>query len=419
MFRKVHLKLTMLFTVVSSLILVVMSLLFLFVQTRNLHNDTENKFRQNLDSFLYSFENNNIVTYDWLKSIENNYGYDLYPYDNSVPMRFLQDTKSEEKLRLINQVRESCKPVDTGKNSAEIMKYSSDSESYHVGIISLCGDRSTTEIYVLLSLEQTEKQLLVMYVQFGIIILLGIILLLCFSWIFTKKLLKPIQESQQQQTAFIAAASHEIRNPVNTMLSALDAMENAEGLQKKEFLSIAKKEGKRLTFLTNDLLTLARSDNRSMPMSFSKAELDTIVLECYEAFLQPAREKQIILSVSLMEESLVAEHTDGERIRQVVSILLDNAISYTPEHGKIQLRCERIKTEIVISVSDNGSGLSDEQKLHVFDRFYRGDVSRHSKEHFGLGLSIAKEIVDLHCGRITVEDNIGGGTIFRIWIKAR
>ncbi len=418
MFHKVQLKLTALFTTVSGLILVGMSLLFLFVQTQNLYANTKSKFQQNLNSFLYSFESDPVVTYNWIRSVENNYGYEMFIFDNGIPMRFLQDTKSECKTELIEKLRADHTFInDHTKNTAEIIKYQTKSEKYFAGIISLHGNAGITEIYVLLPLRETKAEQIGLYIQFGIINGAGIILLLAFSRLFTKKLLRPIQESQQRQTKFIAAASHEIRNPVNTMLSALDAIEQVEQPRSREYLNIAKKEGQRLAFLTNDLLTLVRSDNKSMVMNFGTAELDTIVLECYEAFSQPAREKQITLLVSLEENALIASHADGQRIRQVVSILLDNAISYTGEHGKIILGCKCVNNEFVISVSDNGAGLTEEQKQHVFERFYRGDESRHSKSHFGLGLSIAKEIADLHNGKITVEDADGGGTIFKLWLK--
>lgn len=437
MFRKVHLKLTILFTSVSSGILIGMSLLFLFFHTQNLYQNAESKFKQDIKNFLYTFESNSVVTYGWLASVQNSYDYDFYIYDNNVPMRFMYDTKSQEELQFIEKLKnEKSLNISHEKNSYSPshteLHYKTEKNKYMVSIIKLFGINSDTEIYVVYSFQKIQIQLSNLYLKFTIVIISGIILLFLFSWIYTNKLLKPIKESQEQQSQFIAAASHEIRNPVNTMLSALSAMEQANEEQKKEFLNIAKKEGSRLTYLTKDLLTLSLSDNKVINMNLGKAELDTILIDCYEGFLQPAREKNITLSISLPEEPLVSECMDGERIRQVISILLDNAISYTPSQGKIMLKCEKsrqrcaklrrslcgaaIKRYFVITVADNGIGLDEEQKKHVFERFYRGDKSRHSKEHFGLGLSIAKEIVDLHRGQITVEDTPGGGTTFLLYI---
>lgn len=417
MFRKVHIKLSLLFTLVSSLILAGMSILFLFVQTNNLKDDTKNKLQQNINSFLYSFENNHFVSYDWLKSVEQNYGYELFIFDNGVPMRFMQDTKSESEMHLIEvfQIEYPNAQIDA-RDAIRIIRFETDTCNYYVGVVSLQGNLSETTLYIMLSLQELESKLHNLYYQFAIINAIGILLLFFFSWVYTKKLLKPIRASQQRQIDFIAAASHEIRNPVNTITSALGAMDQANETQKAEFLRIAKQEGERLSFLTNDLLTLARSDSQSIKMNFGTAELDTIVLECYEAFSLAAKDKKLSLTVSLAEEALIAEHADSNRLRQVITILLDNAISYTSEHGKIAITCKKTKNELVISVADNGVGLTDEQKLHVFDRFYRADESRHNKSHFGLGLSIAKEIIDLHHGKITITDTPGGGATFTVSI---
>lgn len=417
MFHKVHIKLTFLFTAVSGIILMGMSLMFLLFQTKNLYQNSENKFKQDINSFLFNFENDPVVSYNWLSSVQSNYEYDFYIYDNDVPMRFMNDTKSSEQLNFIEKLKKE-KPVyrSTPKNYSTSIhnefKYKTENQEFNVSIITLYGKKGNTEIYAVSSLEEIKNQLKSLYIKFAVVVLAGIILILIFSWYYTKKLLKPIKKSQEAQNRFIAAASHEIRNPVNTMLSALEAAQEAEDEQQKEFLSIAKKEGGRLIRLTNELLTLTLSGNNNIIMNFTETELDTLLIDCYEAFLQPARKKRISLSISLPEEPLVSQHMDGEKIKQTISILLDNAVSYTPEGGKINLKCEKTKKDFVITVSDNGIGLTMEEKKHIFQSFYRADKSRHSKEHFGLGLSIAKEIIKLHKGKITVSDSPEGGAAF-------
>lgn len=101
-------------------------------------------------------------------------------------------------------------------------------------------------------------------------------------------------------------------------------------------------------------------------------------------------------------------------MKQVITILLDNAISYTPAGGTVILKCSETAKAYCIEVVDNGIGIDDTAKKRIFDRFYRADDSRTSKAHFGLGLSIAKEIVELHYGTILVSDTKGGGATFRV-----
>ena len=121
-----------------------------------------------------------------------------------------------------------------------------------------------------------------------------------------------------------------------------------------------------------------------------------------------------ILSVSLPENALPPCTADGERIVQLLSILLHNAISYTPEGGCIELSLTHKKNRFYLSVSDTGPGIPAEDRKKIFERFYRAEKSRSAKGHFGLGLSIASEIVKLHHGSITVGERVGGGSVFTV-----
>ena len=144
----------------------------------------------------------------------------------------------------------------------------------------------------------------------------------------------------------------------------------------------------------------------------SPCELDTLLLETYEKYEPLLREKGISMNVELPDESLSPCRCDGGRISQVLGILLDNGASYVPAGGKIRSGVEEKEKYFRIYVEDNGPGISDENKEAVFQRFYRADSSRKDKQHFGLGLCIAKEIVTLHHGSIRIEDTKGGGTTF-------
>ena len=118
--------------------------------------------------------------------------------------------------------------------------------------------------------------------------------------------------------------------------------------------------------------------------------------------------------IELPEEEIPPCPCDPERISQVLGILLDNAISYVPENGKIILSLSQTKTHFLICVKDNGPGIPDSAKTSVFRRFYRADSARNNRQHFGLGLCIAYEIISLHKGTIAVLDTPGGGSTFQI-----
>lgn len=378
--------------------------------------------KSDMNAFSANFENNPTVSYEWLKSLQTNYAYDFYIFDNDVPFRFSHDTKSQEQIQFANQLREYAQnniKVRLNIYSAEHEEfvYSKQGEDYHVGLIEILIENVRCEIYVVHSLNDIYRQFKLLVLRFSIIIFLSSIAMFLFSGFYTKKLLAPIRESQEKQSQFIAAASHEIRNPVNTILSSLKAMEKCSEQQRMEFADIAKKEGNRLARLTNDLLTLTRNDNHTFQVILGSAELDTIMIDCYEAYSAAASNKHIELKIELPENTVYAENVDGERIKQIILILLDNAISYTQAGGTVILKYSETLKMHIIEVIDNGIGISDSDKPNIFDRFYRADKSRESKSHCGLGLCIAKELVELHHGKISIKDTSGGGTTFSLILK--
>ena len=138
------------------------------------------------------------------------------------------------------------------------------------------------------------------------------------------------------------------------------------------------------------------------------------MLENYEAFEPLAIQHNLSLSITLPEDPIPTCYCDKERIAQVLAILISNAISYSKPKGKIKLSLNYMNSTFVVTVADDGIGISNQAKAHIFDRFYREDSSRSKKEHFGLGLCIAKEIIDIHKGKIQVCDTIGGGATFLV-----
>lgn len=419
MFRKVHIRLTMLFTGVCTLVIAVMSVLYLYLSWSNIRKNTFMSFRTDIANFSSALSKDHIISQNWLENINMNYSYKLFIYDNNKPMLFTSKSLNNKNTAFIDGIKEKFSSdiqrlKYTGSVAHDEFGYSVNNRSYYIGIICISGENGITEVYAVNSLENQKNQLKKLIIYFILIISAAAAVLFVFSYFFTKRLLRPVSQAHQQQAHFIAAASHEIRNPVNTIISALDAMETSDGEQQQYLSKIARKEGKRLALLTEDLLTLARSDNGSFTAKTAPTELDTLVLDCYEAFLSPAKEKNISISVKLPEENIPKAMADAERISQVISILLNNAVSYTPENGKIEIAYSVDNSKHMVRVSDSGCGISAEEREHIFERFYRADRSRTDRSHFGLGLSIAKEIMDLHNGSITVEDSALGGACFVI-----
>lgn len=224
----------------------------------------------------------------------------------------------------------------------------------------------------------------------------------------------PLEESHRKQTEFIAAASHELRSPLAVILSGISALQTASPEDRPRFLSALHDEGTRMSRLVNDMLSLANADNQSWSIFPAPCELDTLVLDTYEKYEALMEQKHLRFSIGLPDTILAPCTCDASRISQVLCILLDNAISYVPENGKIRLSLTETDSSFRISVQDNGPGIPDEKKKSVFERFYRADSARNDKQHFGLGLCISHEIITLHKGDISVSDTPGGGAVFTV-----
>ncbi len=431
MYKKVHLQLTCLFTGITAAIMIIMSLCYLYVSESGLFRNQYNSFKNDMNTIATNLEQMPVISMQWLSKMEAQGNYTFFALDDGVPFLYNQLSGHSEDFR--KTIMRECLDVyhNTYKISA-IDAVSSPYVSYHVEyqftspstkekyfgcVISIEKGKSMMQVIVFSPLNMLEKQISEQRFRFFLIDLTAIILLAVFSFIFTGKLLKPISESQQRQARFISSASHELRTPLAIILSSIDCCRNAEDgnqqspAQQQRFLKTIRQESLRMSSLINDMLILSEQDQH-LPVRKKPVELDTLIINSYEAFEPLAKEKQIALSVELPENILPPCSCDPDRISQVISILLHNAISYTQNHGKITLSLSYDKRGFLLSVKDNGIGISDEDKGKIFDRFYRAEKSRSTRGHFGLGLSIAYEIVASHNGSITVKDAVPKGAEF-------
>ena len=178
-------------------------------------------------------------------------------------------------------------------------------------------------------------------------------------------------------------------------------------------------EMSRMERLIQDLLCLAKVEQAKLSIQFETVELGDLVEGIGEKYAEIAKERGIFFSFFKEEGYDYGCICDFQRIEQVVIILLENALFYTPAGQSVSLRLYRQRNKRCIQVIDTGVGISDEEKEKIFDKFYRVSASRSDKEHFGLGLSIAKEICNSHGGKILVSDTKGGGSTFTIKLPVR
>ena len=227
--------------------------------------------------------------------------------------------------------------------------------------------------------------------------------------------LVPIKKAWQKQQQFVSDASHELRTPLAVIQTKTDLLWRSptSTIQDKAIdISVISKEARRLSKLVANLLTLARSDSDQLEMEKKEFLLSDLLKELIEHYSEIAlyQEKELVLDAP----SSIFLIGDKERIHQLMVILLDNAMKYTKEGGKIFISCSQTSHSVLIKVQDNGIGMEEENIPKIFDRFFQVDKSRTEEAGAGLGLAIANWIIDKHQGKVKVQSKVGVGTCFEI-----
>lgn len=423
MIKHLRWKLTAFNTVITGTILVGMTLLCLFISERNTRAQTFQNFSGNLSTVSSYLGERNQLSATWLRQMESSGRFCISIQDGGTPLFSMGLSAERNNLAPEFQQARDRAGSEFDLNSVSARNGGScafslqgeDGTGYFAGVSLIPKNGSMLELVLLYPLAEMESGILRQRLAVCLAALLAIGLLGIFSWCFTGKMLRPIQENQRRQTQFIAAASHELRTPLTAILSAASAWERAEcasPAQQTLFSDMIRREGKRMSRLIGDMLTLASADSQSWEVKTETTEPDMLLLMVYETYSPLAKEKGLALSLTLPETDVPALELDKDRITQVLSILLDNALSYTPAPGRIRLGLQLGKNSLRVTVSDTGPGVPDSEKQRVFERFHRGEKARSDRAHFGLGLCIAAEIVKRHRGKLWVEDAQGGGAEF-------
>ena len=415
---------TLFCTAVTGIILLFMTLAGLLAFKNLLDTNDRTSYEKDVDSVLAYLENEEVIDYEKISAAANPRFYTINLYENKICYSY---DPEKEKQELMEEICRKAKEIygfdvsalSAAKGISKLLEFSMKYKGtdHLVTFAAVPHQFGTFCTVISYSRETLKRQFLYLYVVFAVIDGAALLLLFLFSWVYTGKMLYPIEKNRAQQMQFVAAASHELRSPLAVMLSCLTAAQKAEPEEAARFTETIQTEGKRMSRLIDDMLQLAGADACSWDLMPAPVPPDTLLLETYEKYEYLAREKGLTLHIRLPEEECPPVLCDEERIAQVLSILMDNALSYTPAPGSITLSLSFTSGHVSLSVADNGPGIPDSSKKQVFQRFFRQDKAHTSKDHFGLGLSIAREIVRIHRGRLVLSDTPGGGATFTIILR--
>lgn len=236
------------------------------------------------------------------------------------------------------------------------------------------------------------------------------------SFMLAGRTLSPIQDTLERQKVFVADASHELKTPLTALKTSLEVALRDSSLSKadaKSVLSESLAAVNQLQSLTDHLLTAARSQEVSRYTQRERFGSHEVLQEVLTQLAPMIQEKSLVLTQKLQAVTLKA---DRQSFKQLVTIFLDNAIKYTPQKGSVSVVSARAGRNLRVIICDTGSGIAKADIPHIFDRFYRAEHSRSKTGQggYGLGLALAKQIVDAYGGDVTVSSSANKGTCFTV-----
>lgn len=341
--------------------------------------------------------------------------------ENGNPLYFNDFVDAEERAAALSAAHDKADAMGVSEvsisailgdyPSAEFELKTDEGQEYRArAMVIRTSDDSLARLTVIMSLSNLSAELSVLSSQFLIVGGAAVLLMAAISFFLSTQAVKPVKKSIEDQNEFIACASHELRSPLAVIRAALSVY--AENKNADRLSSVVDGESERMARLTDDLLCLASSDADRWRLQSESVGLDVFLLETVEAMAPVAARKKHPFKTDVPDSLLPSVTTDKARLRQIVEILINNALEHTDEGTAVTLGARNGRNAVIIFVADNGNGISDKDKKRVFERFFRADASRTDKAHFGLGLSVAKELSLLLGGALSVRDTEGGGATF-------
>ncbi|SHM06507.1 His Kinase A (phospho-acceptor) domain-containing protein [Anaerosporobacter mobilis DSM 15930] len=406
---------------------VILSAALLAVFLMNVHEQKQNKsriFQSTATTVYMKLSSDTTVSNTWITEMESSNEMILHIVDAGKPLiQWGSWVPEEEREKEVTKVENLAREDNLLLNVRPI----SQKEGFyrHYQLKNEQGHEYYAVAFVIPFEKQYRSAILIQYFTkedqafdqlakvFLLIEILGILCMVILNQIYVRFIMKPVEESKRLQTEFIAAASHELKAPLTVIRTSASAIKVVPE-KSEHYIATIGEECNRMSSLVEDLLILSSTETKAWRMVMERVELDTILLDVYEEVLPICKEATIGLAISLPDNLLPPVNADAMRLKQIIVILLNNAVQYSKSVKPLLLHAYTSKHYVYIQVIDYGIGIPDEEKTAVFEKFYQVDSSHNDRKHYGLGLSIARELVKMHQGLLLLEDTEGGGCTFTI-----
>lgn len=409
MFKEIKRKITLFNTLI--LIMFVFMFIFLlgFLVKWSLNLSGEIYLTNVAQEIIQKNNDSDIPTIGAVEAVHDKFGYQYIQWDSS---HIVKTMKIEDR----NLIMLGYELVIQEKPVSQFSQVLSENLEYRVYTLPY-SDNSNDYVLQVFQQVTTERSIIANVISFLFLFGMGSILVLIpLSYFLAGKSLQPIKETFENQKKFIADASHELRTPltvIQTNVEVLKLKEDEPIKDNMKWLNNIASESETMAKLISELLLLAQAENQRLMLEKDVFNLSSMCSFLVGLMAEIANEKGIELSENIIPG--IQYRGDEERLKQAARILLDNAIKYTPQGGKVQLCLIQGKRNLVIEVKDTGVGLTEEEKTKVFSRFYRVDDARNRESGgVGLGLNIADFIVKKHGGKIRIDSIPNKGSTFSI-----
>lgn len=384
------------------------------ISEKNMYGQEEAIFLLKANAISYHLKTAESVSMQWYRRNASEPGNLLYLEVNHSPSALSSITLSARELALLQDYKKDKEKQALQANTGQSYQvFHAGTRQFLVMEESILEKEPEIRYFYFYSLDNFYQNRNLQRLRFGAIWMASLLILYGFSQAFTAHALKPVIQNEENQKHFIAVASHELRSPLSVFKTGLSVLKNKPDSEKSERIyTLMNNEMSRMERLIQDLLSLTKAGLPSMNFQFQPVWMGDLLEEIYQNYKEIAKKKQLALSLS--KEDNCCCLCDPQRLEQLIIILLDNALSYTPAGQTVTLRLFCSRKKCCIQVIDTGQGIPDHEKENIFGRFYQVNASRSNKEHFGLGLSIAQEICHAHGGSITVSDTKEGGSTFTV-----
>lgn len=423
MLKHLRMRITLLAVLLTGAILAGALTLAFYIASVQHQNSCQLAFDSSVDEVIYQWSRFDILETSRLAQLQAESGIQFYFEENGQPL--LYSRRSGEaalfaavKEKASQQLLNGSAPPIAGL-SAQRTDFFLDANGQHYRSTARLSRLPGGRWILLLAAQSTapeEKDRTKLAGFFALLAFGTLVILWLVCWFVAGRAMTPIRNTMERQQQFLSAAGHELRTPLAVIRANVGAAVHHPE-KTAQYLHTVDEESARMGSLVDELLLLSAGASAQQRLAPAALEPDTFLLDFMEGMEPLALQKGRALAIELPNTALPQVWADSHRLRQLLTILVDNALRYAPAGTPVRLRLDRRRAWVRFWVIDQGPGIPHREQKRIFQRFAQLQTAPQAEPHYGLGLSVAAELAALHKGRLWVQDTPGGGASFCLALR--